>query len=204
MKRIVAATRNKGKVAEISDIVGPIDFKIASLDEIGVDIHTVEDADSFEGNAAKKAAEASIACNCPALADDSGLEVAALGGRPGVLSARFGGTGLDDADRNKLLLSELSSPAVRSRRARFCCAVAYAEPGIEPVLFYGWLEGEIALEPAGSHGFGYDPIFVPTGYDKTLAELGPLVKNSISHRAMALRAFAEWIRAARGRQPKEE
>lgn len=194
MSRLVVATKNRGKTAEIRSMAADLDLQIASLSELDEEIEIVEDADSFAGNAVKKAKTVARICGCPALADDSGLEVDALNGRPGVHSARYGGRDLSDADRNARLVAELSGVALEDRTARFQCAMAYAAPGREPELFFGTLEGRIAAEPKGDHGFGYDPVFIPRGYDQTIAQMGPEIKNRISHRAKALTAFFEWLK----------
>ncbi|HUT76879.1 MAG TPA: RdgB/HAM1 family non-canonical purine NTP pyrophosphatase [Polyangia bacterium] len=193
--RIVVATANLGKIAEIRAMVEGADIEIVPLAVVGTSVTVVEDGDTFEANALIKAGAVAAACGLPTLADDSGLEVDALGGRPGVHSARYGGEGLDDFDRCQRLLTELFGAPPELRTARFRCAIAYLEPPEPPVTFHGTLEGRIALRPAGTHGFGYDPIFLPQGFQETLAELPPVVKNTISHRFHALEALRLWLRA---------
>ncbi len=193
MKRLIVATENAGKVAEIRFRLAALDFDISSLVDGAVDVSIVEDADTFVGNAIKKAVTTAEAANCPALADDSGLEVDALGGRPGVYSARYGGEGLDDKGRYELLLEELAEVPEDKRTARFQAALAFVEPGKEPQIFNGTVEGKIAFSPAGTNGFGYDPIFIPDGYDVSIASLTPEVKNLISHRGKALDGFVAWL-----------
>ena len=195
MKELVVASKNLGKVGEIRAMVEPLGIEVASIAELAPKLEVEEDGESFAENAVKKAVFVSEALDRPALADDSGLEVDILSGRPGVRSARYGGDGLDDEARYQRLLTELFVVPPNRRVARFRCAMAYVEPEADPVLFHGTLEGRIASRPAGSYGFGYDPIFVPEGYDKTLAELTPDTKNSISHRAKALEAFLLWLEA---------
>jgi XTP/dITP diphosphohydrolase len=194
--RLVVATKNNGKLAEMRDELRAIGFEPVSLRDLPREIEIIEDAPTFAENAAKKALAVVGACGCPALADDSGLEVDALGGAPGVLSARYGGEGLDDAGRTAKLLEALAGVPERERAARFRCAIAFAEPGREPRIFEGVFEGRIGFSPVGSHGFGYDPVFVPRGYGITLAEIPPDEKRRVSHRAKALAAFAAWVRSA--------
>jgi XTP/dITP diphosphohydrolase len=197
LKEIVVATRNLGKVGEIRALVERLGIEVRSLAEIDQHIEIVEDGATFADNALKKAMTVVEAIALPVLADDSGLEVDILGGRPGVRSARYGGEELDDTGRCQRLLTEMFVVPHDRRQARFRCALAYIEPGAEPVLFHGVLEGRIAPAPQGIYGFGYDPIFIPEGYEERLAELRPAVKNRISHRAKALQAFIRWVEARR-------
>ena len=191
--RLVLATKNAGKVAEVRDRLAELGFDVVSLRDLPEAPVVVEDAGSFAGNALKKARAVAEDFECAALADDSGLEVDALGGAPGVLSARYGGEGLTDAARNYLLLAALRDVEPAARTARFRCALAFAAPGAEPRLFEGVFPGRIALAPAGHNGFGYDPIFLPDGGGATLAEIPPEEKRRTSHRARALDAFARWV-----------
>jgi len=191
--RLVIATKNAGKVAELRELLGALGFDALSLRDLEDAPEIVEDADSFSGNALKKALAVAAAYGCAALADDSGLEVDALGGAPGVLSARYGGEGRSDADRNALLLEALRDVPAAARAARFRCALAFVEPGAEARTFEGVFPGRIAFAPSGRHGFGYDPIFVPDGYRVSLAEIPPDEKRRVSHRAQALAAFARWV-----------
>jgi len=193
MKRLIVATKNKGKIAEIHGRLESLGFEVRSMADLDTEITIVEDADTFAGNAIKKATTVCEATDYTALADDSGLEVDALGGRPGVRSARYGGEGLNDKDRFELLLSEIRNVPTHKRSARFRASIAFVRPGGSPVVFDGTLEGDIAFKPSGSHGFGYDPVFIPKGFEQTLAELGPETKNQISHRAKALDAFVEFL-----------
>jgi XTP/dITP diphosphohydrolase len=196
LKRLIVATKNAGKVREIQYRLSSLDFEVSSLLDEATDLAIVEDADTFVGNAIKKAVTTVKAVNCSALADDSGLEVDALGGRPGIYSARYGGDGLDDKGRYELLLKELAEVPEEKRTARFQAALAFVEPEKEPRIFEGTVEGKIAFGPAGTNGFGYDPIFIPDGYDVTIASLGPEIKNRISHRGKALDAFVAWLTSA--------
>lgn len=197
MRTLVVATRNPGKIGEIRALVGRLGIEVRSLTELAPRLEIEEDGETFVENAIKKAVFASEATSSPALADDSGLEVDILSGRPGVQSARYGDPGLDDTGRCQRLLTELFVVPEDRRSARFRCALAFVEPGADPVLFHGVLEGRIAAGPSGSYGFGYDPIFIPEGYDKTLGEITPEVKNRISHRAKALQAFLRWLEVRR-------
>ena len=198
MKTLLVATHNQGKVREIRDLLGQEDLAVLSLAEIGRQLEIVEDADTFEGNATKKAREACLETGLPTLADDSGLEVDALGGKPGVRSARYGGEHLDDRGRYELLLRDLDGVRSEKRTARFRAVLVYlSSPDAIPLVFSGTLEGSISRAAAGTHGFGYDPVFVPAGHSQSLAELGPEIKNQISHRALALEQFRGWLRRGR-------
>ena len=147
----------------------------------------VEDQETYAGNALKKAVIISAHTQTLVIADDSGLEVDALGGAPGVQSARYAGEGASDEDRIQKLLQALRDTPGNERTARFRCAVAVAWPSGENRVLMGTCEGHITRTPRGEHGFGYDPVFVPVGYDKTFAELGDTIKNKISHRARAFK-----------------
>ena len=151
-----------------------------------------EDADSFEGNATKKAVAILNTYGYPALSDDSGLVVDALNGAPGVYSARYGSPELDDKGRYMFLLENLRNIPEKQRTARFETVMVFAAPHSNVVVFNGTMEGRIATAPRGNTGFGYDPIFIPTGMSQTIAELGPEIKNRISHRSNALRKFQKF------------
>jgi len=215
MTTLLIATRNAHKVGEIQAILGA-QFRFLTLNDFPNAPKVIEDADTFAGNATKKAVElakwlTSQAINYQpstinyVLADDSGLEVDALGGQPGVHSARFAALDKNenskDADNNAKLLRLLRDVPLEKRTARFRCVIAFAPvprgkiegaspvcfaDEFEPQLFDGTCEGKILCEPRGQNGFGYDPLFVPDGYDQTFAELGDEVKNKLSHRAKAL------------------
>jgi XTP/dITP diphosphohydrolase len=191
---LLLGTRNPGKVREIQTILGDVPWRIRSLREF-VDLEVpAETADTYAGNAIIKAQFYARATGLCALADDSGLEVEALGGAPGVYSARYAGAAASDADRRRLLLSELAQLPAEQRKARFVCAVAIALPN-ETLLNIseGTCEGKIIFEPRGDGGFGYDPLFIPAGFDKTFAELPDTIKNQISHRARALLKTREFL-----------
>jgi XTP/dITP diphosphohydrolase len=185
---LVVATGNRGKFNEIAALLEGLDVLIMPLDRVGPIELPPESGDSFQENARLKAVAVASATGRLTLADDSGLEVDALGGQPGVLSARFGGSGKTDAERNRLLLSRLEGVPRERRVARFRCAVAVADPTGSVRLTEGVCEGRIALASRGEHGFGYDPIFEIPSLGRTLAEMGPDVKNRLSHRAQAVRA----------------
>ena len=222
MKTFLIATRNAHKVGEIRAILGG-EFQYLTLNDFPGAPVVVEDAATFAGNAAKKSVElAKWLASCPApraprlciLADDSGLEVDALNGAPGVHSARFAAMdsaksgNTPDADNNARLLRLLKNLPLEKRSARFRCAIAlvavpagktevaspvcYAEE-MEPQTFDGACEGRIVFEPRGENGFGYDPLFVPVGFEPTFAELGDGVKNQLSHRAKALAKLKDYF-----------
>jgi XTP/dITP diphosphohydrolase len=187
MKRLLLGTRNPGKVIEITTILAGSGWSFSSLREFPEVGTAAEDFATYAENAIAKARFYAVATGVLALADDSGLEVAALGGAPGVYSARYAGDGASDADRRALLLTELAKVDSRDRRARFVAAVAIATPsGAVAHVSEGICEGLIIFEPRGTGGFGYDPLFVPDGYNQTFAELSDDIKNRISHRARAL------------------
>lgn len=188
MKRLLIATNNAGKVREIKAILGRFYDELVSLKDIGLDLNVVEDGDTFEQNAVKKAREAALAAGCDALADDSGLCVEALGGAPGVYSARYAGEDATDADNNQKLLAELEG--VTGRRAKFVSVVALVS-GDEVTTAYGEVGGEIAHVPSGSGGFGYDPLFYVPELGQTFAEIPAELKNTLSHRARALAALRD-------------
>ncbi|HOO37432.1 MAG TPA: RdgB/HAM1 family non-canonical purine NTP pyrophosphatase [Deltaproteobacteria bacterium] len=181
---ILAATTNPGKIREITEILAGLEVAILTPKETNVVLDVEEDGSSFAENAAIKARAWCAASGLPALADDSGLCVDALGGRPGVRSARFAGQGASDEDNYLLLLESMSGE--KDRRARFVCAVALAFPGGDIVFAEGSYEGRILEEPVGEGGFGYDPVFFDPASGKSFAQLTPQEKNERSHRKKAL------------------
>ena len=185
--KLIIASNNAHKLTEIKAILGGCFEEILSLREAGIEHETVEDGETFLENAEKKAREIAELSGCCALADDSGLCVDALGGAPGVYSARFSGVHGDDKANNRLLLEKLRDTADRS--ARFVCAMVLVRPDGSCVRAEGVLPGQIALEEQGANGFGYDPLFYLPERGCTAAELSPEEKNRISHRALALRAL---------------
>ncbi|MCU0857682.1 MAG: XTP/dITP diphosphatase [Pontiellaceae bacterium] len=184
--KLVIATRNPHKLEEIHAIFNFQGLEVCSAFDFPHIPDVIEDGETLEANAIKKAVEICQATGLPAMADDSGLEVEALNGAPGVYSARWSGEGCSYADNNAKLLRELAAKA--NRRARFRTVIALALPGENPQTVEGSVQGVIIKETRGNHGFGYDPLFVPDGYNQTFAELPAEVKNRISHRARALNA----------------
>lgn len=191
---IVLATRNRGKVAEIAALLADLNVPVRSLEDFPEVPPLPEEGETFQENAVSKALTVARITGRVAIADDSGLEVDALGGIPGVHSSRFLGEEATDADRNARILELLRGVPSSQRTARFRAVVAVALPSGEVYTFEGVVEGRIAEEPRGEHGFGYDPIFLLPGYGKTFAELGPEVKNRLSHRAQAVSAAREFLR----------
>jgi len=193
---LVVATLNQGKLEEIRQLLDDLPFQLYALADFS-DVKSVpETGETFIENASLKAAGYAKQTGWLTLADDSGLEVDALGGAPGVLSARYAGEAASDAARINKLLAELSGVAVENRTARFVCAIAIANSeGSILNVSTGTCEGRIDLASHGEHGFGYDPVFIPNGYTSTFAELAPSVKNRISHRARALQGALDYLRA---------
>jgi XTP/dITP diphosphohydrolase len=183
---VVIATRNSGKLREIRAILAPLELKILSLRDFPEIPEIIEDGQTFEENAVKKAAAVARQTGRMAIADDSGLAVDALQGRPGVFSSRYAGERATDAERYQKLLKEMTGTPQGKRGASFICAMAVASPKGKTESVEGQCRGEIAFAPKGSHGFGYDPVFYLPERGKTMAELEPEVKNRISHRAQAL------------------
>ncbi|HEX9021466.1 MAG TPA: XTP/dITP diphosphatase [Nitrospirota bacterium] len=197
LMEIVLATRNKKKIEEIKRITAGLPVTVLSLGDFPNCPEVVEDRETFEGNAVKKAVEVCRCAGKPALADDSGLEVEALGGAPGVYSARYaGGAGGGNDVRNyEKLLSELQNVPDEKRGARFVCCMALAYPDGSVKTFFGYAEGCISREPKGTTGFGYDPVFIPRGYKRTFAEMPGEEKDCLSHRGKALEKIIEFIRS---------
>lgn len=188
---IVLATRNRKKAEELRRILDGLGVTILTVADFPSCPEVVEDSDTFEGNAVKKAVAAAGCTNLPALADDSGLEVDALNGAPGVRSARYAGEGADDAANTAKLLQELESVPEGARGARFVCCIALALPDAPQhkarvVTFTGAAEGRIGREARGGRGFGYDPVFYPRGEERTFAEMSSEEKDALSHRRKAL------------------
>lgn len=195
MKQILIATKNKGKVREFKGFFREYGITVDSLLDLDENIPDIEETgDTFEENAALKAEKIAGLLNKPVLADDSGLIVDALDGRPGIFSARYAGEGKSDSDNNQKLLTELKEIPETERTARFICVLAVAIPGEKTTFRTGYAEGKIALAPQGTNGFGYDPLFIPDGYEQTMAELSPTVKNSISHRSNAIKKLEDWVK----------
>jgi XTP/dITP diphosphohydrolase len=194
MAELLIATRNPGKAREFAHIFADLGVLLRTLDDLGIDFEVEETGTTFAENARLKAEGYMQASGLPTLADDSGLEVAALGGAPGVHSARYGGVkGRAQLD---YLLKQMEGIPFHERVARFVCVIALARPGGETIFVEGTLLGVIEQEPRGEGGFGYDPLFYVLDEDRTLAELSSEHKNRISHRAAAARearaVLAEW------------
>ena len=188
--KLVLASANAGKQREFAALLAPLGIELLLQSALGID-SVEETGTTFEANALLKARHAASCAGRPALADDSGLVVDALDGRPGVWSARFAGAGASDADNNAQLLSQLAGVPRERRGARFRCILALVRSADDarPLLASGSWEGSIALRPAGAGGFGYDPLFIPAGQQLTAAELPAAQKNALSHRARALAAL---------------
>ncbi len=192
--KIVLASRNKKKKAELLTLLSEYieDIEVLSLDDVGIYDEIEEDGTTFQENAMIKA-KAAAESGYIGVGDDSGLEVYALGGEPGVYSARYAGGHGDDDANNELLLSRMAG--IEDRRARFVCAIACVFPnGAEPIEVTGYVDGEILTEYRGDGGFGYDPLFYCPQYGKTTAELSADEKNAISHRGSAIRALCEKLK----------
>lgn len=191
MERLVVGTFNRAKAREMAELLQGLAIEVLPLSAFAAARPVDETGETFEANALMKAEGLARQIGEWVVADDSGLEVDALAGRPGVFSARYGGEGLTDADRCRLLLDEMKDTPPDRRAARFRCVVTLSRGGQERIVTSGAVEGRIAFAPAGGGGFGYDPVFVPNGYDRSFGELGTEVKHRISHRAEALRRFRE-------------
>ena len=189
MTKLVLASKNPKKLVEMNDILSHLGVEVCSEAEAGVDVEVEETGTTFEENSLLKARAVMEASGMPAIADDSGLCVDALGGAPGVYSARYGGPELDDAGRYRLLLENLRGQMTRT--AKFVSVITCCFPNGDVICARGECPGTIAYAPQGEGGFGYDPVFFVPGLKKTFAQLSPEEKNAISHRGRALRAFQE-------------
>lgn len=190
--KLVLASKNRKKLVELKEILSSLGVEVCSEADAGVDVEVEETGATFEENSLLKAKAVMEASGLPAVADDSGLCVDALNGGPGVYSARYGGPGLDDTGRYRLLLENLRG---QPRAARFISVVTCCFPNGDVISARGECPGTIAYAPMGEGGFGYDPVFFVPGLKKTFAQLSPEEKNAISHRGKALRAFAEKLAA---------
>jgi len=185
MPRLLLATTNRGKAEEYRALLKGLDFELVTLDQVGISQTAEENYSTFEENARSKAEFYAALSGLITLADDSGLEVDALGGEPGIRSSRYAGDDATDADRVDFLLSKLRGIPGGKRTARFRCVIAIAIPGRKTGTFEGTCEGSIAIKPRGENGFGYDPVFYLPQYGITIAEISPGLKNEISHRGRA-------------------
>lgn len=191
---LLIATYNSGKLHEFQSMLTGSPFRLRSLNDFPSVQEVEETGDSFTANAILKAQGYAAQTGLLTLADDSGLEVAALGGAPGIFSARYAGDGASEAERTGKLLKELLETGDAGRRARFVCVIALTDSEAGQVeTFRGTCEGHIAFEPRGMHGFGYDPVFIPDGYQETFGELSSVIKEKISHRARALKAARAFL-----------
>lgn len=194
-QKLLVATFNKGKIAEFSSLLADLKVSWLGLDDVAVTEEVAETGTTMQENAVLKARRYAEMAGLLTLADDSGLEVDALNGRPGVLSARYGGPGLTPAERYQHLLQALAGVPSEQRTARFRCVVALAdEDGTLLGTALGTVDGQIAAAPAGTGGFGYDPIFYLPQYGRTMAQIPAEIKNQISHRARAVTAIASLLR----------
>lgn len=198
--RVVVATSNPGKLEEFREALARLELDLLALYDVGIDRMPEETGASYEENALLKAGFVALRAKLPALADDSGIEVDALGGRPGVFSARYGGEGLSDGERMAHLLDEMKTVPSKGRGATFRCVVVLATPGGEVARFDGETRGEVTLGPRGNNGFGYDPVFQSAELGKTFAEASMKEKRSVSHRGRALQSFLDWARTPIGKQ----
>lgn len=195
---VVLATNNAKKLVELRRVMAQAapEVQVLGLADVPAYPEPAETESSFAGNAVIKATACAAATGFPSLADDSGIEVDVLNRMPGVRSARWAGPECDDTANNQLLLRQLSDVPDERRTARFVCAMAFVEPGVDPVVRECTMEGRVATTPSGANGFGYDPLFVPVGENVTSAELTPERKDEISHRGKAVRAIVPLVVAA--------
>ncbi|MFW5999389.1 MAG: XTP/dITP diphosphatase [Halanaerobiaceae bacterium] len=195
-RKLLVASTNKGKIAEVKDLMSDLKLEVVGLEEFpqASSHEVVEDGNTFQENALKKARVRARQTGLLTLADDSGLVVDYLDGRPGIRSARYAGEDADDRDNNRKLLRELEGVCFSHRDAHFECAAALVDPESgDEYIVKGSCSGYILEEPRGEYGFGYDPLFFVPSYGKTMAELSPAVKNSISHRAEAMEKMKKVI-----------
>ena len=193
-RELVVASGNRDKAAEVAKLLADTSWRIRTLADYPPIEEPVEDGETFEENALLKARYYAASVGAPCVADDSGLEVDALNGAPGVYSARYAGEDCSYADNNAKLLRELASyNGKESRQARFRCCAAYADPEGISYVADGSVEGHIAAEPRGANGFGYDPVFIPEGFDATFGELAPEIKHAISHRGRAFQQLRDLL-----------
>ena len=193
--KIVLASSNKNKIKEFKRILEPLDIELITQTELGVK-EVPETGVSFEENSIIKSKNAYMQTNLPTIADDSGIEVDALNGEPGIFSARYAGEPSDDEENNKLLLKNLKNSDSQSKLARYQCVISYVDKDYleKPAVFHAIWEGKITFNAKGTNGFGYDPIFYLDEYGCTSAELDQDIKNEISHRAIALKKFEIFIK----------
>ncbi|HOJ12217.1 MAG TPA: XTP/dITP diphosphatase [Clostridiales bacterium] len=194
MRKFIVATRNKGKLYEIKEILSDFPYDVVSMEEAGISNEIDEYGNTFEENAMIKANEVWKLTGGTVMADDSGLEVEYLNGAPGVYSSRFGGENATDEDRNKKLLDLLKDVPFEKRKARFVCVIAVIYPDGTSFTVKGACEGYIACAPEGNNGFGYDPLFYMPEFGMTTAQMNPCEKHKISHRGKALRMMVDELK----------
>ncbi|MGP4041678.1 XTP/dITP diphosphatase [Gracilibacillus sp. D59] len=195
MEELIIATKNIGKMKDFKGLFEPLGIEVSSLLDLSEPIDDIEETGAtFEENAAIKAEAICEKFNIPVIADDSGIEIDALNGAPGVYSARYAGEEKDDKANLEKVLTEIQDVPQLKRTGRFVCVLAIAQPGQQTIFKRGECEGTIGYEAIGKNGFGYDPIFYPTGSAKTMAEMTPEEKNQISHRKKALDKIENWVK----------
>ena len=200
MAKLLLATKNKAKVSEYRSLLRDIAYELVTPQEMAISVTVAEVGQSLEENARLKATTLATSSQLITMADDSGLEVDALGGEPGVLSARYAGEQASNSQRINYLLERLKGVPREKRTARFRCVIAIAAPDGQVELCHGECPGLITFEPRGEQGFGYDPIFYLPQLNKTMAELSPEEKNQVSHRGQAARKAARYLERLRNRQ----
>ena len=194
MNTLIIATKNKGKAEEFKQMLSPLGFQVKTLLDFSDTMPDIEETGTtFYENAQLKAEQIAAQLGKPVIADDSGLEVDYLNGEPGVYSARYAGEHTNDEANNNKLLNALKDVPEKNRTARFICVLAFARPNETTIFKKGTCEGKITLDPKGQNGFGYDPLFIPIGYEQTMAQLNQAEKNQLSHRYHALKAFRAWL-----------
>jgi len=200
LRRIHLATKNEGKIKEMKALLQDLDIELLTPEAAGSFPEVIEDGRTFLENALKKAQNLSEATGGETLADDSGLEVDALGGKPGIFSSRYSGPGSTDETNIRKLLEDLMGMPDERRSARFRCVVVLYRPGGDHEVFEGTLEGRITTEPAGWNGFGYDPVFFVPEFNMTVAQMSSEMKNRISHRGQALRLLKKSLQMKESRE----
>lgn len=194
MNQLIIATKNKGKIKEFRVLFEQYGINVKSLLDFREEMQDIAETDTtFEANARLKAEGIAQLLNQPVLADDSGLVIDVLNGRPGVYSARYAGEPTDDNRNNEKVLAEMQAINESKRSAYFNCVLALAIPGKETMFYNGKCQGEITTSPVGDNGFGYDSIFIPKGYKQTMAQLDETIKNQISHRYQAILKLKNWL-----------